>query len=384
MRVPAPEDFRSRLRSPAVAARVGLWLGVCFGLCFLTGLVSHYAQNPSQPVPFPTSPAWGYRVTQAVHVLSGTAAVPLLLVKLWTVYPRLFRRPSRDLRPLALEALERGSIGVLVAAAIFELASGLANATRWYPWTQFSFRTTHYAVAWVATGALLLHVAVKLPIIRDVLTTDVDATLHDRPSATRPGLLSRRGLLRTTWVAAGAAVVANAGASVPWLRRVSVFAVNDGSGPGGIPVNKTASEVGVTAAATASKYALEVVGPDRTVRLSLADLLGMPQHRERLPIACVEGWSASGTWRGPRLRDVLDLVGAPRGSDVRVSSMQLHGPFRVTTLPGNFADDDRTLLATELDGEPLALDHGYPCRLVAPNRPGVLQTKWLGRLEVLA
>ncbi len=35
-----------------------------------------------------------------------------------------------------------------------------------------------------------------------------------------------------------------------------------------------------------------------------------------------------------------------------------------------------------LDGETLALDHGYPCRLIAPDRPGVYQTKWLGTLEV--
>ena len=48
---------------------------------------------------------------------------------------------------------------------------------------------------------------------------------------------------------------------------------------------------------------------------------------------------------------------------------------------GQAADHD-TLLALTLDGEPLAIDHGFPCRLIAPNRPGVLQTKWVGRLTV--
>ena len=51
---------------------------------------------------------------------------------------------------------------------------------------------------------------------------------------------------------------------------------------------------------------------------------------------------------------------------------------------GNLADDTLTLVALRLNGERLAIDHGYPCRLIAPNRPGVLQTKWLGRVEVLA
>ena len=76
----------------------------------------------------------------------------------------------------------------------------------------------------------------------------------------------------------------------------------------------------------------------------------MAAATDTLPIACVEGWSASGTWTGVRVRDVLDLVGAPGGSDVRVTSLQQSGPFRTTTLPGDFADDDRTLLALALDG----------------------------------
>jgi len=36
----------------------------------------------------------------------------------------------------------------------------------------------------------------------------------------------------------------------------------------------------------------------------------------------------------------------------------------------------------EIDGGALNLDHGYPCRLIAPNRPGVLQTKWVNKLVV--
>ncbi|MBC9733514.1 molybdopterin-dependent oxidoreductase [Nocardioides marmotae] len=379
MRAPRSEDFTSPLHGPALASRVGPALGVCFAVCFLTGLLSHYAQQPSQPVPFPTSPAWGYRLTQGLHVVTGTAAVPLLLVKLWTVYPRLFQRPARlDLRHLALTALERLSVLVLVASAVFMLVTGLANASQWYPWS-FSFRTTHYAVAWVAIGALVLHVAVKLPVVRDALRRPLD----DDPPA-RSASLSRRGLLRATWLAAGVAVLATAGSTVPWLRRVSVLGVRSGDGPQGLPINTSAAAAGVTGTATAPGWALTVVHGARSVRLTRADLLALEQRTEELPIACVEGWSASGTWTGVRVRDLLDEVGAPRGSDVVVRSLQRSGPYRTTVLQAGFADDDRTLVALALGGEPLALDHGHPARLIAPNRPGVLQTKWLDRLEVLA
>ena len=36
----------------------------------------------------------------------------------------------------------------------------------------------------------------------------------------------------------------------------------------------------------------------------------------------------------------------------------------------------------EVNGEPLGIDHGYPLRLIGPNRPGVMQTKWVTRLVV--
>lgn len=173
-----------------------------------------------------------------------------------------------------------------------------------------------------------------------------------------------------------------AGGSVPWLREVSVFAVTTGEGPGGVPVNTTAREAQVVAPALATGFRLVVSHGDREVSLTREELLALPQDEVELPIACVEGWSASGRWSGVRLRRLLDHVGAPPGRSLRVDSLQERGPFRSTVLPAHFADDELTLLALGLAGEPLALDHGYPCRLIAPNRPGVLQTKWVSRIEV--
>jgi DMSO/TMAO reductase YedYZ molybdopterin-dependent catalytic subunit len=190
--------------------------------------------------------------------------------------------------------------------------------------------------------------------------------------------------VRTAGLASAAAVLLTVGGTVPWLRKVSVFSVRSGDGPQDLPVNKSARAAGVTVTATDPAYRLDVVYADQSLSMSRADLLAMPQTAAGLPIACVEGWSAHGDWSGVRLRDLLDLVGAPRGSAVTVSSLQQRGPFAVTHLPAQFADDDLTLLALGLGGEALSIDHGYPARLIAPNRPGVLQTKWVSRLEVEA
>jgi DMSO/TMAO reductase YedYZ molybdopterin-dependent catalytic subunit len=219
---------------------------------------------------------------------------------------------------------------------------------------------------------------VKLPIIR--------VSLRIRPVDTKVSRASdgpsRRAVLAGAGSASALAVLLTAGQTVPFLRQLSVFGVRDGDGPQDLPVNRTAEAAGAVAGASDPGFTLEVVNADRVVRLTRGRLAKLPQRTHRLPIACVEGWSRSATWTGVAMRDLLALVGADPDSTVRVSSMQTRGAFAQSELPADFAADPRTLLALELNGQPLSLDHGYPCRIIAPNRPGVLQTKWVARLEV--
>ncbi len=84
-----------------------------------------------------------------------------------------------------------------------------------------------------------------------------------------------------------------------------------------------------------------------------------------------------------RLRDLLDAVGAQPDEDLRLTSLEKSGRFRVTEMGYEFAQNDLTLVALELNGAPLDIDHGFPARMIAPARPGVLQTKWLSSLEVI-
>ena len=383
-RIPRPEDFESRARGTQLTARVGVALGIAFGICFLTGLWSHVQYDPPGWLPIGPQPTQLYRVTQGLHVLTGIAAIPLLLVKLWSVFPRLFIRPPRGPRALVVEALERASIAALVGSSIFMLASGLLNIAQWYPW-DFSFRATHNAVAWIAIGSLLVHIAVKLPVIRDALGAPIDAPEDDPDSTTSdadPESLTRRTVMLGALVSSGLAVLLTAGQTVPFLRKVSVFAVRDGEGPQGLPVNRTAKAAGADEAAADPAFVLELIVDGTTLTLDREQLAALPQQTHELPIACVEGWSRSASWTGVPVRDLIEMAGGKPRSDVVVRSLQTKGAFGTSVLPAAFVDDPRTMLALELNGETLSLDHGYPCRIIAPNRPGVLQTKWVRQIEV--
>lgn len=160
-------SFTSPLHSTYVAAWLGYALGWCFLVCFLTGLLSHEVQSPGSWLPWPASPVWLYRATQGTHVATGIACLPLLLAKLWTVYPRFWEWPP--VRTVA-HAVERLSLLLLVGGSLLQVATGISNLYQWY-WFRFFFTPTHYFTAYVVMGALLVHVGTKIALARDALSS---------------------------------------------------------------------------------------------------------------------------------------------------------------------------------------------------------------------
>lgn len=101
-----------------------------------------------------------------------------------------------------------------------------------------------------------------------------------------------------------------------------------------------------------------------------------------MPITCVEGWSRGAQWRGIAVRDLMSMAGARDGAEVTVESIERSSRYRRSNLTHDQSQDRDALLALEINGEPLHLDHGFPVRPIAPNRPGVLQTKWVIKVTV--
>ncbi|MFE2430488.1 molybdopterin-dependent oxidoreductase [Streptomyces sp. NPDC059373] len=377
-RLPRPPlpVFKGRLHDARTATVLGRALGAAIAVCFVTGLISHYLQQPPGWAAdvLPSRPVWGYRLTQGLHVASGIAAIPLLLAKLWTVYPRLFVwPPARSVR----QALERLSIGVLVASVLLQIVTGILNTVQWYPWP-WNFRPVHWALAWVAAGALLLHIAVKAPVIAAHWSRRSPGTF-ELPATDGP---DRRAFVAAVGAAVGAVTLTTGGQSFTPLKDFDLLAPrHPDHGPQGLPINRTAAAAAITPDRLAD-WRLQVAGP-RPYELTLPELRALAVHSAVLPIACVEGWSKNAHWTGVRIRDLLDRAGAPPGSRLRVVSLQQHGAYAVMEMGASYARDPLTLLALSLNGEPLSLDHGFPARIIAPNRPGVLQTKWVSRLEVI-
>lgn len=397
---PARAEFwRSPIRSTWLTTCIGLALLVAIVIVATTGFLSHAAYQPDLGrnaliprdldlqlfvIPWPTSPTWLYALTQGAHVTVGLVLVPLILFKLWSVIPLLFRWPPPTTPAAAFEKLANL---LLVGSGLFQLLTGLTNAQLFYPW-HFNFVVAHYYGAWIFTASVAFHVVTRVPTMRAAYRTrnDIMGLADDPLRSPDPGptTITRRGVLGVMGAAAGAVAVVSVGQSAGGpLRDLALLAPRGrGTVSGALfPINKTAAVAAITPEMVGVAWRLELAAGGRLVRLSRDDLLAMPQRTERLPIACVEGWSTMQTWTGVRLLDLARLVGVDDPASLHVVSLQPRGAFKQTTIGRQQVADERSLLALGVAGGPLPLDHGYPARIIVPALPGVHNTKWVASLE---
>jgi DMSO/TMAO reductase YedYZ molybdopterin-dependent catalytic subunit len=406
--------WRSPIRGPWLTSVFGAALLLSIPVIFATGLLSYAAYNPDlSPVndqtpgkgllgfylfSWPTHPAWLYRLNQGVHVTLGLVLVPILLFKLWSVLPRLFEWPP--LRSPA-HALERLSLFLLVGGAVFEFVTGILNIQTWYKFPG-SFYPLHFYGAWVFIAGFVVHVTLKFPVmVRALRSRNLGRELRTGLAGTRPEpagngylvsvepaepTISRRGVL--AFAGAGSLLIGllAAGQSLGGsLRRTALLAPHGQDVAGGFQIKQTAASARIKVSETGSSWRLTVAthgesgaGP---VVLRRSDLLAMPQHTARLPIACVEGWSTDDQdWTGVRLRDLASLAGITAPSTALVQSLERGGLFSHVVLSAGQIMDPDSLLALRVNGADLTPDHGYPARVIVPASPGVHNTKWVVRL----
>lgn len=162
-------------------------------------------------------------------------------------------------------------------------------------------------------------------------------------------------------------------------------------------------------------YRLRIEGDavSRPLALSYAELKSMPQRSVLAYIECAGNqrllfekelgqkldkrphmteilWDLGGVgmaeWRGVPLRDVLELAGI-RHEAVHVCPIGLDRGGEDNEgikcpMPVCKALDPDTLLALEMNGEPLPPDHGFPVRVLAPGWVGTYSIKWVDRIVV--
>jgi hypothetical protein len=101
------------------------------------------------------------------------------------------------------------------------------------------------------------------------------------------------------------------------------------------------------------------------------------------------GAMGNAVWKGVRLKDVLAKAGVKAGALEVVFDGADHAPLEKTpdfvkSLPLEVAMDENTLIAFEMNGQPLPHWNGFPARLVVPGWTGTYWVKQLASVKVVS
>lgn len=117
---------------------------------------------------------------------------------------------------------------------------------------------------------------------------------------------------------------------------------------------------------------------DNPRNLSLADIKALPFSRVDARLTSVSGWSVRALWEGVLFTDFLKLLTLqPEASHVTFSSI---GGYDSTVALSDL-NHPRVLLCYAVEGEPLEVEYGGPCRMIVPNLWGYKSVSCLARIE---
>jgi DMSO/TMAO reductase YedYZ molybdopterin-dependent catalytic subunit len=136
-------------------------------------------------------------------------------------------------------------------------------------------------------------------------------------------------------------------------------------------------------------YALDVGGlVEKPRSYSLAGLQALPSRTQITRLDCVEGWSAIGKWKGARLSALLNEVKPKRDARYLVfycaDPMEADGTgLYYESIDLDDAFHEQTILAYELNDEPLPIKNGAPLRLRVERQLGYKNAKYVMRIELV-
>ncbi len=142
---------------------------------------------------------------------------------------------------------------------------------------------------------------------------------------------------------------------------------------------------------------------EKPMQLSLADLRALPARTQITRHDCVEGWSCIGKWTGTPLSEVLNRAGVKPQAKFVVfhCADRFQDGVPNDLVPGETNDDSpggtpyyesidfvdayhpQTLLAYELNGQPLPIAYGAPLRLRLGRQLGYKMAKYVMRIELV-
>lgn len=150
----------------------------------------------------------------------------------------------------------------------------------------------------------------------------------------------------------------------------------------------SSEEYGQLQANEFADYRLRINGlVERPTELSLSQLRALPRHEQITQHFCIQGWSGVAKWGGVSMSTLLELVGPEPAARWVVFYSLGDGPdggLYYDAHPIEQMAYHLSMLAFDMNDEPLSFGHGAPLRLRNENQLGFKQVKWIKGVEFVA
>ncbi len=116
------------------------------------------------------------------------------------------------------------------------------------------------------------------------------------------------------------------------------------------------------------------------LNLSLKDIMALPKSEIVFDFKCVEGWDQISHWGGVKFTDFIAHYNLQEESLMQYVGMATPDKTYYIGLDMPSALHPQTLLAYEMNGQLLKVQHGQPLRLIIPVKYGIKNLKRIGTI----
>jgi len=126
-------------------------------------------------------------------------------------------------------------------------------------------------------------------------------------------------------------------------------------------------------------WRLEVrISPKETLKIGIEEIKSLPKTEIIYDFKCVEGWDQIQHWAGVKLSDFLSHYKLDSLSERNYMGLETPNGEYYVGLERDSVLHPQTILAYEMNGQPISNDHGAPLRLIIPVKYGIKNLKRIG------
>lgn len=118
-----------------------------------------------------------------------------------------------------------------------------------------------------------------------------------------------------------------------------------------------------------------------TFSVNLEAIKTLPKTEIVFDFKCVEGWDQVSWWGGVKFSDFIAHYHLEEEVSLQYAGLATPDGEYYVGIDMPSATHPQTILAYEMNGEPLPLEHGYPLRLIIPVKYGIKNLKRIGSIS---